>query len=121
MHKFSSGALSKGVEASDVIRSMTRAGFSREEIYDVLAGVGLPGEQLQLLMDRVAADFHEANLEPRPSRLAIEVERIFRSSIDDVRHDLLARTDSLARQLELVKLEMEKINRLIFVRSRVRK
>ena len=115
------GYLSKGVAASDIIRSMARAGFSREEIYDVLTGVGLPGEQLQLLMDRIAAEFHDANLEPRPSRLAIEVERIFQSSIDDVRHDLLARADSLARQLELVKLEMEKLNRLIFMRSRARK
>jgi len=115
------GHLSKGVAASDIIRSMMRAGFSHEEIYDVLTEVGLPGEQLQLLMDRVAAEFHEANLEPRPSRLAIEVERAFQSSVGDMRHDMLARADSLARQLELVKLEIEKLNRLILMRSRARK
>lgn len=110
--------MSSGVAASDIIRSMMRAGFSRDEIYDVLVSVGLPGEQVQLLIDRVAAGFHETELEPRPSRLAAEVEKVFRGAIDDMQHAMLTRMDSLARQLELIKTEIEKLeNRLVEMRS----
>jgi len=105
--------MSGGVAASDVIRSMMRAGFSRDEIYDVLVSVGLQGEQVQLLIDRVATGFQEVELESRPSRLAVEVEKIFRRTIDDMQHSVLTRMDLLARQLELIKTEIEKLeNRL---------
>lgn len=43
-----------------------REGFSRDEVYDVLAGMGLPGEQVQLVIDRVKMEFEGAGLEPRP-------------------------------------------------------
>ncbi|MCK4405567.1 MAG: hypothetical protein KAV43_03565, partial [Hadesarchaea archaeon] len=69
--------MSNSVAASDVIRSMMRSGFSHDEIYDVLAGTGLPGEQIQLLIDRVAAEFQEAKFEPQTSRLGVEVEKVF--------------------------------------------
>ncbi|MDI6884271.1 MAG: hypothetical protein QMD00_03975 [Hadesarchaea archaeon] len=105
--------MSSGVAASDVIRSMMRAGFSHDEIYDVLTGTGLPGEQVQLLIDRVAAEFHEAKLEPHPSRLATEVEKVFRGEIEDLQHMMLTQMDSLTRQLELVKTELEKLGRRV--------
>ena len=104
---------SSGLVASDVIRSMMRLGFARDEIYDTLAGIGLPGEQVQLLMDRIAADFHEAKLEPQPSRLGREVREVFKFELEGARHELLAGVDSLSREVGLVKLELEKLGRRI--------
>jgi hypothetical protein len=101
--------MSSGVAASDVIRSMMRTGFSRDEIYDVLTGVGLPGEQIQLLTDRVSAEFHEAKLESRTSRLGVEVERVFEGAFEELRHELFARMGSVARELEFVKVKLEKL------------
>lgn len=105
--------MSSGVAALDVIRSMMRTGFSHDEIYDVLTGVGLPGEQIQLLIDRVSAEFHEAKLEPRTSRLGVEVERVFREAFEEVRHELFVRMDLVARELELIKVEFEKIGKRV--------
>ena len=99
--------------ASDLIRSMKHLGFGRDEIYDVLVGVGLPGEQVQLLIDRVSAEFYEAKLEPQPSRLAKEVREIFEAQLEGVRHELLARIDSLSNRLELVGVELEKLGKRI--------
>lgn len=101
--------MSNSVAASDVIRSMMRSGFSRDEIYDVLAGTGLPGEQVQLLIDRVAAEFREAKFEPQTSRLGVEVEKVFSEAFEGLKHDLFARIDSIPRKLELVKVELEKL------------
>jgi hypothetical protein len=92
---------------------MMRAGFSRDEIYDVLTGVGLPGEQIQLLIDRVAAEFHEAKLEPRTSRLGAEVESVFREAFEELRHELFARMNSVAQELELVKVKLEKLGKRV--------
>lgn len=101
--------MSNSVAASDVIRSMMRSGFSKDEIYDVLAGTGLPGEQVQLLIDRVAAEFREAKFEPQTSRLGVEVEKVFSEAFEGLKHDLFARIDSIPRKLELVKVELEKL------------
>jgi len=101
--------MSSGVAASDVIRSMMRMGFSHDEIYDVLIGIGLPGEQIQLLTDRVSAELHEAKLEPRTSRLGVEVERVFEGAFEELRHELFARMSSIARELEFVKVKLEKL------------
>ena len=100
----------EGLAASDLIRSMKHIGFGRDEIYDVLVGAGLPGEEVQLLIDRVAAEFYEANLEPQSSRLAKEVRDVFRSRLEEVQHGLSARIESLSRGLELVKVEIEKLS-----------
>jgi DNA-binding transcriptional MerR regulator len=99
-----------GIAALDVIRSMMRMGFSHEEIYDVLTGMGLPGEQVQLLIDRVSAEFEDAKLEPVPSRLGKEVEEIFKRELDEVKHEMLTRLDSISRELQLIKLELEKLS-----------
>ena len=54
---------------------MMRRGFQRGDIYNTIVGVGLPGEQVQLLLDRVQAEFEEANLASRASVLAEEISR----------------------------------------------
>jgi len=97
------------VAASDVIRSMMRSGFSKDEIYDVLVGTGLPGEQVQLLIDRVAAEFREAKFEPQISRLGVEVEKVFSETFEGLEHNLFARIDSVSQKLELVRAELEKL------------
>ncbi len=101
--------MSNSVAASDVIRSMMRSGFSHDEIYDVLTGTGLPGEQVQLVIDRVAAEFREAKFEPQTSRLGVEVEKVFREAFEGLWHDLFASIDSVSRKLEFVKVELEKL------------
>jgi hypothetical protein len=88
---------------------MTRSGFQKEEIYDILTGVGLPGEQVQLLIDRVAAEFQETKMEPRTSRLSAEVEEVFKESFEEMRYAVLSRIDSISFKLELLKTEMAKL------------
>ena len=100
---------SGGLAASDVIRSMMREGFSANETYDVLTSVGLQGEQVQLLIDRVAAEFHEAGLEPRTSRLGAEVGKLFTEAFEALEHGIGERVGTISRGLEFVKGELEKL------------
>ena len=112
----------RGLAASDVIRSMKRLGFADDEIYDTLAGIGLPGEQVQLLIDRVSAEFHEAGLEPQTSRLASEVREIFKDALEETRLMLITRMDGLSRELQFVEAEIEKLgNRIVELQSLVNK
>lgn len=99
--------------ASDIIRSMMREGYSRDEIYDVLSGAGFPGEHVQLLIDRVAAEFREARMEPKPSRLAAEVKEVFGRKFEELSHAALTRVDSLDHRLELLRTEIEKLGRRV--------
>ncbi|MEW6592726.1 MAG: hypothetical protein AB1305_03450 [Candidatus Hadarchaeota archaeon] len=103
-----SGGNLGGISALDVIQSMMREGFSRGDVYDVLTGTGLPGEQVQLMIDRVKADFEGAGLEPRTSRLAAEVERVFRDIFDDFQHNIVLKLDSASRKVELLLAEKGK-------------
>ena len=104
--------------ASDVIRSMKRLGFADDEIYDVLTGVGLPGEQVQLLIERVSAEFDEAKLEPRTSRLAAEVQRIFNDSIMETKSEISTKMNALSDELQLIRSEIAKLsNRIVDLQS----
>jgi len=106
--------LNGGVAASDVIRSMMRAGFSHEEIYDVLASIGLPGEQVQLLIDRVSAEFEEAKLEPQTSRLAAEVQRIFKEALLEAQSEISTQMKELSNELQLIRSKIEKLSDRVF-------
>jgi hypothetical protein len=104
--------------ASDVIRSMKRFGFADDEIYDVLTGVGLPGEQVQLLIERVSAEFEEAKLEPRTSKLAAEIQRIFNDSIVGTKSEISTKMNALSDELQLIRSEIEKLsNRIVDLQS----
>ncbi|MEW6222687.1 MAG: hypothetical protein AB1476_05215 [Candidatus Hadarchaeota archaeon] len=96
-----------GISALDVIQSMMREGFSRGDVYDVLTGMGLPGEQVQLMIDRVKAEFEGAGLEPRPSRLAAEVEKVFKEAFEDFQHNFVMKLDSNSRKIDLVLVGLE--------------
>ena len=115
MFRFNS---SKGLAASDIIRSMKRFGFADDEIYDVLTGIGLQGEQVQLLIDRVSAEFEEAKLEPRTSRLAAEVQGIFKEALLETRSEIFAQIKALSDELQLIKSEIERLsNRIVDLQS----
>jgi len=102
-----------GIAASDIVRSMKREGFADEEIYDVLAGIGLPGEHVQLIIDRVSAEFSEAKLEPRTTRLGVEVKGVFEEALKEIQHEILAKIDTFSRELMLAKNEVEKLHKII--------
>jgi len=80
---------------------MMREGFSRDEVYDVLAGTGLPGEQVQLMIDRVKMEFDGAGLEPRTYRLAVEVGKVFREEFENFQRDIMVKLDSISRLTSL--------------------
>lgn len=105
---------SSGVAASDVIRSMKRMGFVDDEIYDVLTSIGLPGEQVQLLIDRVSAEFEEAKLEPQTSRLAAEVQKIFKEALLETQSEVSAQMKELSDELQLIRSKIEKLSDRIF-------
>ena len=102
-----------GVAASDIVRSMKREGFLDEEIYDVLTGIGLPGEHVQLIIDRVSAEFSEAKLEPRTTRLGVEVKRVFDEALKEIQHEILTKIDTFSRELALTKNEVAKLHSMI--------
>lgn len=99
----------KGLAASDVIRSMMRLGFPHEEIYDTLTGIGLPGEQIQLLIDRVSIEFEEAKLETRRSQLSTEVERLLGERTEEVKAMLFPRLSSISQTFELFENRLKRL------------
>lgn len=105
---------SSGIAASDVIRSMKRMGFVDDEIYNVLAGIGLPGEQVQLLIDRVSSEFEEAKLEPQTSRLAAEVQRIFKEALLETQSEVSVQIKELSDELQLIRSKIEKLSDRVF-------
>lgn len=105
---------SSGIAASDVIRSMKRMGFVDDEIYDVLTGIGLPGEQVQLLIDRVSAEFEEVKFEPQTSRLATEVQKIFKETLLETRSEASAQMKAFSDELQLIRSKIEKLSDRVF-------
>ncbi|KUO43231.1 MAG: hypothetical protein APU95_01915 [Hadesarchaea archaeon YNP_N21] len=103
---------------SDIIRSMLRMGFSKDDIYDVFAGVGLPGEQVQLLIDRISAEFYESNLESRATKLSSELSQIFKEELHCVQQALFSKMDLISIELQFLKGEVEKLNRRIIDKKR---
>lgn len=97
---------------------MKRLGFADDEIYDVLTGIGLQGEQIQLLIDRVSAEFEEAKIEPRTSRLAAEVQRIFKDALLEARSEVSVQMKMFSDELQLIRSEIERLsNRIADLRS----
>jgi len=88
-----------GLAASDVIRSMMRCGFDRDEIYDVLVGIGLPGEQVHLLIDRVSAELEEMELEPRPSKLEKTLQKTLEEALARIKIELFAELAPVVRKI----------------------
>jgi hypothetical protein len=83
---------------------MFREGFSRDEIYDVLAGVGLPWQEVQLLIQRIEMELRDAGFESRPT----QVKRVLEETLQETKRELLARLESLTRQLEFLRFELKR-------------
>jgi hypothetical protein len=83
---------------------MFREGFSRDEIQDVLTGIGLPWQEVLLLIERIEAELQEAGFESRPTQMKKVLEGMF----EGMKQELLIRLDSLSRQLELLKFELKR-------------
>jgi DNA-binding transcriptional MerR regulator len=99
----------KGIATSDVIRSMKRVGFPDGEIYDVLTGAGLPGEQIQLLIDRVSAELYDAKLESKSSHLETKMREILRSELDGGSQAILSKLEQLSLEIQFMRNEVEKL------------
>jgi hypothetical protein len=83
---------------------MLREGFSRDEIYDVLTGIGLPWHEVQLLIQRVEAELRGAGFESRPA----QVKRVLEETLQETKRELFARLESLTRQLEFLRFELKR-------------
>lgn len=100
--------------ATGIIRSMKRLGFPEEEIYDVLTGSGLPGGDVQLLMDRIKADFEDAKIDSQKSRLAEEVEEIIEQKIEKMKTKIESRHREIDRNIKDIENELSSVkNRMI--------
>lgn len=101
------------VTATDVTRSMKRLGFSNQEIYDTLTGVGIPGGEVQLLLDRIEDDFEDAKLESRVSQVAKEVEKIFSEELEKSKTDLESKLRTLIRNMKKTGSDLERLEKRV--------
>lgn len=93
-----------GITTTDVIRSMIREGYSRDEVCDVLSGAGLHWQDVQLLLERVELELKGAGFRSRPS----QVERAVEAALAETRQELLGKLDSLSQSLELLRFEVKR-------------
>jgi hypothetical protein len=54
------------------------------------------------MIDRVKMEFEGAGLEPRPYRLAAEVEKVFHEALEEFQHDLLLKLDAISKKVDLI-------------------
>ncbi|KXB06622.1 hypothetical protein AKJ52_01915 [candidate division MSBL1 archaeon SCGC-AAA382C18] len=93
---------------------MKRLGFPDEEIYDALTGSGLPGGDVQLLMDRIEADFEDAEMDSQKYRLAEEVEQIIEQKIEKMETNIESKYRSADRNIKEVQNELSSLkNRMM--------
>lgn len=96
---------------SDLMRSMLRMGFSREEIYEVLAGAGVFGEEVHLLLDHLEVEFEESGLGTRPSHLAGELLLRLRPELEALGREVRSRSELLLREMAELRLELRRKRR----------
>ncbi|WP_428085189.1 hypothetical protein [Candidatus Hadarchaeum sp.] len=107
--------MAAGVAASDIIRAMLRAGYPTNEIYDLLVEAGLKGEQVQLLIERVALEFGQANMEPRPSRTVAELSRFFLDPFNNFAQEIRSQVELFSLKQEMMGKEIENLKQLLVV------
>lgn len=89
----------------DLIRSMRSYGFSQGEIHDVVTGAGAPGEEVQILIDRIESDFESANFERKNSRITEEIKKIFEEKLEEFEIDMRATLRGFDRDLRDLRRE----------------
>ncbi len=99
--------------ATEIVRSMKRLGFSYEEIYDTLTGTGIPGGEVQLLIDRIETDFEDAEVESRKSRIATEVEDILERKLEKKKTKIESKLRTINREMKSMNGEVNTIKKWI--------
>ncbi len=97
----------------DVVRSMKRLGFSYDEIYDILTGAGIPSGEVELLLDRIEADFDDAKLKSRKSRLGEEVRKIFDRQLKETKIEINSEIRTLKEKIKSTNAEIERLEERI--------
>ncbi len=100
--------------ATNLIRSMKRLGFLDEEIYDTLTNAGLPGGDVQILIDRIETDFEDAEMESQKSRLGKEVEEIVEQKTEKLEIKICSELRKINKNMKEVQNELSSLqDRLI--------
>lgn len=92
---------------------MKRQGFSKEDIYDTLTGAGIPGNEVQLLIDRIEIDFEDASMKSKTSRLGEEVKKIFSSELEKTKTELDSKIRILNESLKSAESGLERLEERI--------
>ena len=93
----------KGVAVSDVVRAMMRLGFQDEEIYDVFVAMGLPGEEIELLIERLRREFDGAEIQPLSLHVSKEVVEELKPILKEIEQMLSIKLEAILLKLELLK------------------
>ncbi len=97
----------------DMVRSMKRIGFSYGEIYDILTGAGIPTGEAEILLDRIEADFDDAKLKSKKSRLGEEVRKIFTQQLKETKIELNSEIRILKEKIKSTNTELETLQEKI--------
>lgn len=109
---------SKDITCTSIIRSMSRAGFSQEEIYDVITGTGISGDDVQLVLDRVKSDFEKIEFKSRTSRLSREVENIIDVKLEEASIEFNSKIRILGGKISSMESSLDRLeNRMIELQS----
>ena len=88
---------------SDVMRAMMRLGFQDEEIYDVFVAMGLPGEEIELLIERLRGEFERAEIQPLSLHVSREVAEGLKPILKEMEQTLAVKLEAISLKLELLK------------------
>lgn len=97
------------ITCTSVIRSMSRAGFSQEEIYDTITGMGVSDVDVQILLDRVKADLDTVEFESRVSRLSREVEEIIEVKLEQIMIEINSEMRILGNEVNSMKNSLDRL------------
>jgi hypothetical protein len=96
------------VAVSDVMRAMMRLGFQDEEIYDVFVAMGLPGEEIELLIERLRREFEGVEIQPLPLHISREVTEELKPILKEMEQTLAVKLEAISLKLELLKNQVHR-------------
>lgn len=101
----------KEITATDIIRSMKRLGFPYEDIYDTFTGAGISEEEIQILIDRIDADFEDAQIESRTSRLSKEMKEVLDLELEKIKIEIESKFRSLESSMKECQTQLEMLEK----------
>jgi len=93
----------KSIAVSDVMRAMMRLGFQDDEIYDVFVAMGLPGEEIELLIERLRKEFEGTEIQPLSLHISSEVKEELKPLLKEMEQAIVVKLDAILLKLELLK------------------